>query len=144
MASNNHDSVLNTFGLSQPLPTFHALKDERERLPVAKQMSQFKKILLENDVVIVSSCTGSGKTTQIPQYVARMTRNLGGKIGCTQPRVLTATKAAERVAREAGCELGAQVGYQFRGDDKTSEKTRLMYVDSCRILTTQTPANIIY
>lgn len=90
--------------------------------------NDFWNAFVEHDVLIVSGGTGSGKTTQIPQFVAYMAQrlNIGGRIACTQPRDLAAVKVAERVAQEAGCELGAQVGYQIHGDDKTSEETRLM------------------
>ncbi|CAI6098698.1 unnamed protein product [Clonostachys chloroleuca] len=92
--------------------------------------NDFWNAFVEHDVLIVSGGTGSGKTTQIPQFVAYMAQrlNIGGRIACTQPRDLAAVKVAERVAQEAGCELGAQVGYQIHGDDKTSEETRLIYV----------------
>ncbi|KAJ6256138.1 Laccase-2 [Drechslerella dactyloides] len=52
-------------------------------------------------------------------------RKVSGNIARNQPRRLEATVAAERVAKEAGCELGASVGYQIRGDDRTSKKARL-------------------
>ncbi|CAH0032393.1 unnamed protein product [Clonostachys rhizophaga] len=92
--------------------------------------NEFWNAFVEHDVLIVSGGTGSGNTTQIPQFVASMaqTLNIGGRIACTQPRDLAAVKVAERVAQEAGCDLGAQVGYQIHGDDKTSEETRLIYV----------------
>jgi HrpA-like RNA helicase len=137
MASNHQESAFNTFGLAQPLPTFYTLKPVRERLPVALQKAQFEGLFIKNNILILSSGTGSGKTTQIPQYIAYLSRKhkISGKIACTQPRVLAATRVAERVSQEAGCALGTQVGYKVRGDDRTSEETRLMYIDSCRILT---------
>ena len=133
MASRNQADAFNTFGLEQPQPTFAHLKPERERLPVTRYLRQFEDMLLKQDVIIVSSGTGSGKTTQIPQYIAYLGRKLKlrGRIACTQPRRLTATQVARRVAEEAGCQLGAQVGYQIRGEDRTSEETQLMYVHFC-------------
>ncbi|KAI1174463.1 P-loop containing nucleoside triphosphate hydrolase protein [Nemania sp. FL0916] len=129
-SASYYASGCNTFELAQPLPTFHALKAGRERLPVTKQLAKFESLFMENDVVVLSGGTGSGKTTQIPQYVAYLSRRhkISGRIACTQPRRLAATRVAERVAQEAGCELGAQVGYQIRGKDKSSEGTRLIYV----------------
>ncbi|CAH0002077.1 unnamed protein product [Clonostachys byssicola] len=93
-------------------------------------LNEFWDAFTKHEVLIVSGGTGSGKTTQIPQFVAYKAQqmNLRGRIVCTQPRDLATVKVAERVAQEAGCELGTQVGYQIHGDDKTSEETRLIYV----------------
>ncbi|KAF3902307.1 hypothetical protein ABW21_db0206375 [Orbilia brochopaga] len=120
----------NTFRLRAPLPSYHALRSERERLPVAQYKAAFTTSFIENDVLIVSSGTRSGKTAQLPQYAASLTidRNTPGNIACTQARRLAATRVAERVAQEAGCELGAQVGYQIRGKDRTSAESRLVYL----------------
>ncbi len=136
MASSLINPVLNTFGLSEPLPSLAALAADRERLPVTRHLTQFRDIFLNNDVVVWSSGTGSGKTTQIPQYVAFLSRQakIRGQIVCTQPRRLAATRVAERAAQEAGCKLGAQVGFQIRGEDQISDKTQLMYVDFPKII----------
>lgn len=129
--SSHEPAHFNTFELDQPLPSLQNLKGEREQLPVNRNVNEFWDAFVEHDVLIVSGGTGSGKTTQIPQFVAYMAQklNIGGQIACTQPRDLATVKVAERVAQEAGCELGAQVGYQIHGENKTSEETRLMYGD---------------
>ena len=131
MSAGQINSFSNPFGLASPLPTLATLQAERRRLPVSQHLTQFQESFEKNDIVIVSSETGSGKTTQIPQYVAFLARQakLTGLVACTQPRRLVATRVAERVAQEAGCELGVQVGCQIRGQDLTSGETRLMYVD---------------
>ncbi|CAH0045545.1 unnamed protein product [Clonostachys solani] len=123
-------SHFNTFGLDQPLPSFQKLKGEREQLPVTRNLNDFWDEFTKNDVLIVSGGTGSGKTTQIPQFVAYKAQemNIRGRIACTQPRRLAAVKVAERVAQEAGCELGAQVGFKIRDDHKISEETQLIYM----------------
>ena len=70
--------------------------------------------------------SGSGKTTQIPQYMweAGFAKE-GQRIGCTQPRRVAAMSVSARVAEEAGCKLGNEVGYSIRFEDCTSEKTKV-------------------
>ena len=61
-------------------------------------------------ILIIEGETGSGKTTQIPQYLyeAGFTRD-GKKIGCTQPRRVAAMSVSARVAQEMGVKLGNEV-----------------------------------
>ena len=64
--------------------------------------------------------TGSGKTTQITQYLAEAGYTTRGKIGCTQPRRVAAMSVAKRVSEEYGCCLGQEVSYTIRFEDCTS------------------------
>ncbi|KAF6143101.1 hypothetical protein GIB67_041169 [Kingdonia uniflora] len=82
----------------------------------------------EYDAVIVKSRDGSGKTTQIPQYLHKAGYTKRGKVGCTQPRRVAAMSVAERVSREMGVKLGREVGYSIRFEDCTSEKTTIKYM----------------
>jgi pre-mRNA-splicing factor ATP-dependent RNA helicase DHX16 len=79
--------------------------------------------------------TGSGKTTQLPQYLheAGYTAN-GTKIGCTQPRRVAAMSVAARVAEEMGTKVGYEVGYSIRFEDCTSDKTVLKYMTDGMLL----------
>lgn len=76
-------------------------------------------------VLIVIGETGSGKTTQMTQYLAEAGFASKGKIGCTQPRRVAAMSVAKRVAEEYGCRLGEEVGYTIRFEDCTSPSTRI-------------------
>lgn len=60
-------------------------------------------------VLVVIGETGSGKTTQMTQYLAEVGYTSRGKIGCTQPRRVAAMSVAKRVAEEFGCRLGEEV-----------------------------------
>ena len=60
-------------------------------------------------VLVVIGETGSGKTTQLTQYLAEAGYTSKGKIGCTQPRRVAAMSVAKRVAEEVGCRLGEEV-----------------------------------
>ena len=63
----------------------------------------------DNQVLIVIGETGSGKTTQITQYIAEEGFTVRGKIGCTQPRRVAAMSVAKRVSEEFGCIMGQEV-----------------------------------
>ena len=66
---------------------------------------------MDNQILIVVGETGSGKTTQITQYLAEAGFTVKGVIGCTQPRGMAAISAAKRVSEEYGCQLGQEVIY---------------------------------
>lgn len=74
-------------------------------------------------MVIIVGETGSGKTTQLTQYLHEEGYSNFGIIGCTQPRRVAAMSVAKRVAEEMNCKLGSTVGYVIRFEDNTSEST---------------------
>ena len=82
----------------------------------------------QHQVLIVVGDTGSGKTTQMTQYLAEDGYADKGRIGCTQPRRVAAMSVAKRVAEEVGCRLGQEVGYTIRFEDCTSPETRIKYM----------------
>ncbi|KAH7697235.1 ATP-dependent helicase DHX8, partial [Aphelenchoides avenae] len=88
-----------------------------------------------SQVVILQGGTGSGKTTQLVQYVleetetlARQGQNVPELIGCTQPRVIATIASARRVAEELDCRVGEKVGYRVRFDDSSSDRTRILFM----------------
>lgn len=105
-----------------------SIKEQRESLPVFAFRSQLIKAVQENQILIVVGETGSGKTTQLTQYLAEAGFADNGIIGCTQPRRVAAMSVAKRVAEEVGCKLGEEVGYSVRFDDCTSPATRIKYM----------------
>lgn len=82
----------------------------------------------DNKIVIVVGETGSGKTTQLTQYLHENGYSKYGQIGCTQPRRVAAVSVAKRVAEEMGEELGKKVGYSIRFEDVTSNETIIKYM----------------
>jgi ATP-dependent RNA helicase DHX8/PRP22 len=84
--------------------------------------------MAQHQILIVVGDTGSGKTTQMVQYLAEDGFTERGRIGCTQPRRVAAMSVAKRVAEEVGCRLGQEVGYTIRFEDCTSPETRIKYM----------------
>ena len=86
--------------------------------------------MASHQVVIVCGDTGSGKTTQLPKIALEMgLGQKGRRIGCTQPRRIAATSVAKRVADELQVEIGNEVGYQIRFEDRTDkEKTCVKFM----------------
>lgn len=83
--------------------------EQRQSLPIYKLRDDLIKAVTDNQILIVIGETGSGKTTQITQYLAEAGFTSRGRVGCTQPRRVAAMSVAKRVAEEFGCRLGQEV-----------------------------------
>ncbi|EZG07081.1 hypothetical protein H106_03489 [Trichophyton rubrum CBS 735.88] len=105
-----------------------SMKEQRESLPVFKFRKQLLEAVRENQLLIVVGDTGSGKTTQVTQYLAEGGFANNGMIGCTQPRRVAAVSVAKRVSEEVGCQLGQEVGYTIRFEDCSSPNTKIKYM----------------
>ncbi len=90
-----------------------------EALPIFDKKDDIIAAIQRHPVVVVSGETGSGKTTQLPQYCLAAGRGLDGLIGCTQPRRIAASTVSRRIAEELGQEPGGAVGYKIRFKDRT-------------------------
>jgi len=112
-----------------------SIEETRKSLPMFQYRDQIIEAVSQYQVLIIVGETGSGKTTQLPQYLheAGYTKN-GQKIGCTQPRRVAAMSVAARVAEEMGTRLGNEVGYAIRFEDNTSDKTVLKYMTDGMLL----------
>jgi ATP-dependent helicase HrpA len=95
-------------------------------LPIESQRDTLLAALRDHQVVIVAGETGSGKSTQLPQYCLELGRGIGGLIAHTQPRRLAARALAARIADELGQTLGGTVGFRVRFADQVSAATRLV------------------
>eukprot|EP01053_Blabericola_migrator_P013452 Blabericola_migrator_1__13451@NODE_969_length_5870_cov_76_745476_g671_i0_p1_GENE_NODE_969_length_5870_cov_76_745476_g671_i0NODE_969_length_5870_cov_76_745476_g671_i0_p1_ORF_typecomplete_len1023_score164_89HA2/PF04408_23/3e29Flavi_DEAD/PF07652_14/0_22Flavi_DEAD/PF07652_14/2_7e21OB_NTP_bind/PF07717_16/5_1e03OB_NTP_bind/PF07717_16/1_7e21DEAD/PF00270_29/1_4e12DEAD/PF00270_29/1e03Helicase_C/PF00271_31/3_5e09AAA_22/PF13401_6/5_5e09AAA_19/PF13245_6/6_6e09AAA_25/PF13481_6/0_0016T2SSE/PF00437_20/0_0022DU len=132
---------------------------QRARLPIADCKTDLMRVIRDHSVVVIVGETGSGKTTQLTQYLYEAgygrrpaTSELGadeddeeeatlrrhtrtGIVGCTQPRRVAAVSVAKRVAEEMGCKLGKLVGYSIRFEDCTTpEITRIKYMTDAFLL----------
>lgn len=107
------------------------LYEIRKTLPVFKVKDEILPQLLENPVTILIGETGSGKSTQIPQFLMDITKK---NIAVTQPRRVAAMNLAMRVAEEYGCHIGEDVGYSVRFNNVTSNRTKLKYITDGMLL----------
>ncbi|KAL7495701.1 hypothetical protein ACHAWT_006883 [Skeletonema menzelii] len=98
---------------------YQSILQTRLKLPVYKFQSDLLEAVAANQIVVIEGETGSGKTTQIPQFLVEVGYATPGKscVGCTQPRRVAATSIAARVAEEMDVTLGKTVGYTIRFED---------------------------
>ncbi|XP_040899570.1 pre-mRNA-splicing factor ATP-dependent RNA helicase DHX16 isoform X2 [Toxotes jaculatrix] len=121
--------------LSQAELKKQSMQEVRRSLPIFPYRDDLLAAIHEHQILVIEGETGSGKTTQIPQYLLEDGYTKGGmKIGCTQPRRVAAMSVAARVAQEMSVKLGNEVGYSIRFEDCTSERTVLKYMTDGMLL----------
>ncbi len=94
-------------------------------LPVYQQKQRILDMLSRNQVIVVESPTGSGKTTQIPIILHEAGFTSSGIIGVTQPRRIAALSVSDFIARQLDTPMPGLVGYKMRFEDKTDASTRI-------------------
>jgi ATP-dependent RNA helicase HrpA len=100
-----------------PKPTYP------DPLPVVERREEIKQAIANNQVIVLTGETGSGKTTQLPKICLELCRGVAGLIGHTQPRRIAARSVAKRIAQELDSPLGHAVGYKVRFSDQLSDQT---------------------
>ncbi|KAK0282020.1 DEAH-box ATP-dependent RNA helicase prp43 [Friedmanniomyces endolithicus] len=130
------DGPLNPFTGGYLSERYFGILKTRRNLPVHAQRQEFLDMYQKSQVLVFVGETGSGKTTQIPQYVLfdDLPQKQGKMIACTQPRRVAAMSVAQRVAQEVDVQLGEEVGYSIRFEDKTGPKTILKYMTDGMLL----------
>jgi pre-mRNA-splicing factor ATP-dependent RNA helicase DHX16 len=105
------------------------MEETRKSLPIYKYKDEFLQAITDHQIIILVGATGSGKTTQLTQYLneAGYAKN-GLRIGCTQPRRVAAISVANRVAVEVGTKIGRRVGYSVRFESSMSDDTEIEYM----------------
>lgn len=135
-AEKLEDGKINPFTGGQFSERYFKILKVRRDLPVHAQRAEFLKLYQENQIMVFVGETGSGKTTQIPQFVLfdEMPHLENTQVAVTQPRRVAAMSVAQRVAEEMDVKLGEEVGYSIRFENKTSNKTILKYMTDGMLL----------
>jgi len=109
---------------------------KRIGLPVWQYRQEFFELIAKHQAIVLVGETGSGKTTQMPQWCVEWARkqNVGKIVACTQPRRVAAMSVAQRVAEEMDVSLGQEVGYSIRFEDCSSPRTLLKYMTDGMLL----------
>ena len=99
------------------------IRAARQQLPVYEVRKELLQLLKASPVTVLVGETGSGKTTQIPQFCLEAGLAGNSCVACTQPRRVAATTVARRVAQERGCQVGQQASFNI-----TANPTHILYL----------------
>lgn len=136
LARDAEDGKLNPLTGRPHSERYFSILRSRRDLPVHAQRDEFLQLYQKSQILVFVGETGSGKTTQIPQFVLYddLPQQEKKLVACTQPRRVAAMSVAERVAQEMDVKLGDEVGYSIRFEDMTSPKTVLKYMTDGMLL----------
>lgn len=121
---NTYNNKLNSKELLQQI-------SKRQNLPAWQKRQELVTVINSNKVTLVTGETGSGKSTQIVQFILdelNAKGNFESKIMCTQPRRISTIGLAERITEERVDKVGNETGYIIRGENRTTAKTRISFV----------------
>eukprot|EP00742_Colponemidia_sp_Colp-10_P006926 GILJ01007431.1.p1 GENE.GILJ01007431.1~~GILJ01007431.1.p1 ORF type:complete len:700 (+),score=114.79 GILJ01007431.1:46-2145(+) len=114
---------------------YYEILEKRKGLPAWEAKERFLELVANNQTTVLQGETGSGKTTQIPQFLVEAGYCQNKKlVACTQPRRVAAMSVAKRVADEMDVVLGEEVGYSIRFEELSSAKTVLKYMTDGMLL----------
>ncbi|KAL1349589.1 hypothetical protein HN51_026110 [Arachis hypogaea] len=134
------NSLINRWNGRAYSQRYYEILEKRKTLPVWHQKEEFLQALKNNQTLILVGETGSGKTTQIPQFVLEAVdiespdKRRKMMVACTQPRRVAAMSVSRRVAEEMDVNIGEEVGYSIRFEDCSSARTVLKYLTDGMLL----------
>ncbi|KAL4602834.1 hypothetical protein ACB092_10G082500 [Castanea dentata] len=137
---NSSNPAINSWTGRPYSQRYYEILEKRRGLPVWHQKEEFLQVLKANQTLILVGETGSGKTTQIPQFVLEAIdletpdKRRKMMIACTQPRRVAAMSVSRRVAEEMDVTIGEEVGYSIRFEDCSSARTVLKYLTDGMLL----------
>lgn len=128
MPTKGTDRVSHSVTVSRP----NDIQEARLKLPVVAEEQKIMEAIHNNDIVVVCGATGSGKTTQVPQFLFEAGYGspdspTPGMIGITQPRRVAAVSMAKRIAQELG-EHSERVAYQIRFEGTVKADTAVKFM----------------
>ncbi|BDA46331.1 Pre-mRNA-splicing factor ATP-dependent RNA helicase DHX15 [Coccomyxa sp. Obi] len=131
----NGASVVNPFTGRPYSQQYFNILQKRKGLPVWQAREDFIDMIHKNQTTILVGETGSGKTTQIAQFIMEAGYTQSGKlIACTQPRRVAAMSVARRVADEVDVNLGEEVGYSIRFEECSGPRTKIKFMTDGMLL----------
>ncbi|KAB5567562.1 hypothetical protein PHYPO_G00234160 [Pangasianodon hypophthalmus] len=111
-----------------PVDRLPEIQEARLKLPVLAEEQVIMEAVKENDCVVLCGETGSGKTTQVPQFLYEAGyASAGGMIGVTEPRRVAAVSMSHRVATEMNLSTGV-VSYQIRYEGNVTKDTKIKFM----------------
>lgn len=114
---------------------YYDILAKRHGLPVWQAKEEFVNMIHGHQTTVLVGETGSGKTTQIPQFIAEAGYTANRKmVACTQPRRVAAMSVARRVAEEMDVVLGEEVGYSIRFEECSGPKTCVKFLTDGMLL----------
>ncbi|KAK9013630.1 hypothetical protein V6N11_041631 [Hibiscus sabdariffa] len=140
LAAMSANSSINQWNGRPYSQRYYDILEKRKTLPVWQQKEEFLQVLKANQTLILVGETGSGKTTQIPQFVLDAVdietpdKRKKMMVACTQPRRVAAMSVSRRVAEEMDVTIGEEVGYSIRFEDCSSARTVLKYLTDGMLL----------
>lgn len=134
LSSAADDSGLNPYTGQPYSQRYYDILSKRKQLPVYEFKDELIGNIRTNQTIVVEGETGSGKTTQIPQFLVPILAKNGLIIACTQPRRVAAMSIAKRVSEEMDVVMGEQVGYTIRFEDCSTRSTILKFMTDGMLL----------
>lgn len=119
--------------------TYYQILETRRKLPIWHARDDLMKMMAKSQTTVLVGETGSGKTTQVAQFIhdggyCNVGEGQHKMVACTQPRRVAAMSVAKRVAQELDVELGEEVGYTIRFQDCSGPKTRIKFLTDGMLL----------
>lgn len=131
LSEHHEKEIQNSYKTRVASKEMENMLDLRRKLPAWEKKNRLVNIVSSNRVTLITGETGSGKSTQVVQFLLDdmyQKNNFKSTIICTQPRRISTIGLAERVSQERISKVGEETGYIIRGENKTKKTTRLCFV----------------
>eukprot|EP01023_Acetabularia_acetabulum_P025838 TRINITY_DN24659_c0_g1_i1.p1 TRINITY_DN24659_c0_g1~~TRINITY_DN24659_c0_g1_i1.p1 ORF type:complete len:351 (+),score=76.73 TRINITY_DN24659_c0_g1_i1:127-1053(+) len=129
-SNSKREYLMNPYTAKPYSTSYYNILEKRRNLPIWGAKDDFVQMIAQHQTVILVGETGSGKTTQIPQFIcdAGYTHGRQKMVACTQPRRVAAMSVARRVSEEMDVALGEEVGYSIRFEECCGARTLIKFM----------------